>query len=654
MLYKDIQILEQKTLTTAKPTPIPLGASWLLAYIEGLFRRRPRQKKLFAQAEHVMALEAQYAPMTDVALAQEVTRVKTVFRLTRDTAADVTTALALVRETAFRVTGMRPYKTQIAGALGIFAHCIVEMATGEGKTLTAALAASIIAFRGRGCHVLTSNDYLAARDAATMMPLFTALGLRCTAITQGMTPEARRCAYAEDITYATSKEVVADYLRDQLALGICHNPTKMFTRALCHKALPITMQRGLYCAVVDEADSVLCDGGSTPLIISTPDPDAPEVAQYQAASDMAKNMRRGLEYQANMVFREIKLTPFGRQHLSRCLDKTPWAKLGRAAELLMQALEAREFFHESIQYVIHEGKVVLVDEPTGRIMPDHEWRDGLHQAVSAKEGLEIIPPKATSAQSTFQDFFRRYSIMGGMTGTAWEARGELYQFYNLHVVKIPTHRPLRRVLSGRALHEDVNAKITHIVHIVTERQAKGQPVLVGTSSIEASETVASALVGAGVPHATLNATHHAKEADIVAEAGQWGKVTVATNMAGRGTDITLSPQTREVGGLLVILTERYTSRRVDRQLHGRSGRQGDVGEVMEIIALSDILFNNHPLCRNLLTLLKNIPLVGQRLAFWVVGVLQWCRSRKETIVRRRMVKANQQFARMISYASHSH
>lgn len=645
----DVQLLEQKYAASAPPEKIPLGVAWMVARLENLCRPRPCARLLNRQAEAVMAQEERYAGMRDQALAHELAAIRGVFRLQRDTRQDVMQALALLRELAFRVTGLRPYACQIAGALGIFEHCIVEMATGEGKTLTAALAAAVVSLRGKGCHVLTSNDYLAARDAGSMADFFAAAGVSCGAVTQGMSPTERCAAYAQDITYMTSKEVVADFLRDRLALGELDNPIRLLTRALCRQTVPLTVQRGLYCAIVDEADSVLCDGGGTPLIISTPDPGAPAVEQYQAASDLAVRMQRGQDYLANPVFREIKLTDEGRQRLAQTLGERPWAKPGRAAELLAQALEAREFFYEAVHYVVQEGKIVLVDEATGRIMPDHEWRDGMHQAVAAKEGLAIVPPKTTSAQSTFQDFFRRYPVMGGMTGTALEARNELYQFYDLHVVKIRPHRPVRRRISARRLHQSTCAKVADVVRIVSERQAKGQPVLVGTSSIDASMRVSTALTEAAVPHETLNAVHHSREADIVAQAGQYGRVTVATNMAGRGTDIKLTPQTSDLGGLLVILTERYSSRRVDRQLHGRSGRQGEPGEVMEIISLEDTLFAHHPIWRGLLKLLSALPLGGNRLAFAAVACLQWHSARRETALRRRMVKANQQFARMISY-----
>lgn len=646
----DAFIQMEQRHAAAPPSRIPLGVEWTVVRLERLFAHRPSQGALLARAEKVLSFEANHAGLNDATLHRLLLEKKALFRLRRETEDDRIITMSLLREVAFRVTGMRPYREQIAGALGIFERAIVEMATGEGKTLTAALAAAAQSFRGKGCHVLTSNDYLAARDAETMAGFFDALHVSWGAITQDTPQAERRSAYARDITYLTSKEVVADFLRDRLALGALDDPTKALARTAYGRQLPLTVQRGLYCAIVDEADSVLCDGGATPLIISVPGKNAPDAAQYLAASALADTLRPVRDYRTNLDFREVQLTDSGRRLLAAHVRAQRWARPGRAEELLVQALEAREFFHESVQYIVRDGKVVIVDEPTGRIMPDHEWRDGLHQAVSAKEGLEVAPPKVTSAQSTFQDFFRRYPVMGGMTGTGWEARREFLQFYDLHVVKIPTHRPVLRRVTRRVLYPDEAAKVRDIARIVAERQQAGQPVLIGTASIEASARVAAALTAAGVPHEILNAVHHSREAAIISGAGQLGAVTVATNMAGRGTDIKLGPGVRERGGLLVILTERYTSARVDRQLHGRSGRQGDPGAVIECIALSDTLLKTRPRwVKGLLRLCYAVPGVGGRIAFALVSLLQGLTTRDEAKQRRRMVKSNRQFVDMISY-----
>jgi preprotein translocase subunit SecA len=335
-----------------------------------------------------------------------------------------------------------------------------------------------------------------------------------------------------------------------------------------------------------------------------------------------------------------------------------WARRARALELVLQAVEAREFFQSSVHYVVREGKVVIVDEATGRIMPDHEWRDGLHQAVSAKEGVEVVPPRATSAQSTFQDFFLRYKTLGGMTGTAWEARREFLQFYRLAVLRIPTHRPCLRRLSYRAFHTTKAGKIRDIVGETVREHARGRAVLVGTKSIEASEQVSAALAGAGLVHEVLNAVQHEREAEIIARAGREKAVTVATNMAGRGTDIKLEGPVRDRGGLHVILTELHSSVRVDRQLHGRAGRQGDPGTVAEIISLEDDLFAAIPAwVRRLLGALLTTGFAGRpaAAAAWKIAALcQWLGDRRAFRLRRQMVKSNSYFADMISYSGKRH
>jgi preprotein translocase subunit SecA len=409
---------------------------------------------------------------------------------------------------------------------------------------------------------------------------------------------------------------------------------------------------------VDEADSVLCDGGATPLIISVPRENAPSAEQYCRASAIAETLRLGPDYRVNPRFREARLTALGRKktlHTLRGAGGKGWASRSRAVELVLQALEARNFFRESVQYVVREGKVVIVDEATGRIMPDHEWRDGLHQAVAAKEGLEVVPPRATNAQIAFQDFFLRYKKLGGMTGTAWEARGEFLQFYGLFVARLPTHRPCLRVVTHRAFHVTGEEKRRAVAEFTAREHAGGRPVLVGTRSIEGSDKISAVLTQEHIGHEVLNAVQHDREAEIVALAGRHGAVTVATNMAGRGTDIQLGQGVPEKGGLLVILTEMHASRRIDRQLHGRSGRQGDPGSVAEIICLEDALFETVPgplrrLLRLLLARAGPLRRPAAALAWKIAGLLQWLGDRRAFHQRRRMVLANRKFAEMISYS----
>jgi preprotein translocase subunit SecA len=641
----------------AKPRPVPIGLDWAVTRAELLFAVKPKRARLLASAGRVSAMQSETETLSDRDLYAAMEKTRQLFRLGREQESDILHALALVSEISFRVRGQRPYPSQTAGALGILQRCIVELAAGEGKTLVAALAAVLIGWRGKGCHVVTANDYLAARDEEEMSGLFRACGLSSASVIGTSGPEERKNAYDRDITYLTSKEAAADFLRDQMALGSLNSHSRMLINALNGGKNPRLTQRGLFCAIVDEADSVLCDGGATPLIISMPRADAPSVEQYLAASAVAEQFCPGVDFRTNIRFREAELTNLGRKKIRQSLQGAgkAWASRSRAVELVLQALEARHFFRNTIHYVVRDGKVVIVDEATGRIMPDHEWRDGIHQAVSAKEGLEVVPPRATCAQTSFQNFFLRYKMLGGMTGTAWEARNEFLQFYNLFVVRIPTHRPCIRTTDYRGFHCTNEEKLRDVTRLAAEAHASGRPVLIGTRSIEASEQVSAALLRANIAHEVLNAVHHDREAEIVALAGRSGTVTVATNMAGRGTDIKLGEGVQEMGGLLVILTEMHASRRIDRQLHGRSGRQGDPGSAAEIICLEDMLFETvpRPLRRFLHLLLAQAGALRRpacALAWKIAALLQWLGDRRALQQRRRMIFSNRKFAEMISYS----
>ncbi len=637
------------------PRRVPLGWDWFVARCELFFEKKIKTKHLLIQAQEVIALEEEFSSLSLDALRTQIRSMRDLFRLGKEDDMDLIKSMAVIREMAYRVRKEKPYVTQIAGALGILQNCIVEMATGEGKTLTAALAAVIAGWRGKGCHVVTSNDYLAARDAEIMQSFFNACLLTSASVTQGCELVHRKMAYACDITYLTSKEAAADFLRDQINLGQHKSYERVLARALVGAGLPSFVQRGLCYAIVDEADSVLCDGGSTPLIISVPRENAPKPEQYILASQIADGLETGKDFKVNQLYREIQLSDLGKKNvLATTLPPNNWAKNARAIELVTQALEARVFFKQDVHYVLHEDKVVIVDEGTGRIMPDHEWRDGMHQAVSAKEGLEVVPPRTTSNQTTFQDFFLRYKVLGGMTGTAWEARKEFLQFYRMNVVRIPTHKPCLRIRNYRAFHKTEQDKINDIVHCVQLEQNKGRAVLVGTKSIKASEDISAALTKHNIKHEVLNALQHEKEAGIISEAGYPHAVTVATNMAGRGTDIKLMPGVDEKGGLHVILSEMHSSARIDRQLYGRSARQGDPGSYADIICIEDDLFLTLPtwsikLLQKLLQITKCKKITDSVL--WAIARLcQYLGDLKALKMRKDMIKANHYFADMISYS----
>ena len=581
--------------TRGKELPKGVDAAWDAA-IGMAGRLMPRSRRLLRRAADVLAMERQFADLADARLKQAALDMRDLFRCGREKPDDLTRAFAIVREVAFRQRGEKPFLVQVAGALAIESGCIAEMATGEGKTLTATMPATIFGWRGRGCHVITVNDYLAKRDAEWMSDIYNFCGLNVAHIEQGMAPADRRAAYQADITYCTNKEVTADFLRDRLSLGRMQGlPSALLSKIIDGAGTDRLVQRGLHYAIVDEADSVLIDEAVTPLIISGQAPNEEQVEAFSQAAEMAGQLERDQHYKVNFRYHEVDLTSAGRQRVEELCEDLGgiWAGARRREELVTQALTAKELYVQGKQYVIQEGKVVIVDEFTGRLMPDREWRDGLHQAVSAKEQLEVEPPKDTYARISFQRFFRLYRQLSGMTGTATEATREFWQIYHRPVTVIPTNRPCIRRMSPDRVFATEQAKWQAILDEIRQTHQAGRPVLVGTRSVRASEHLSGLLTQAELEHQVLNAVRHAEEATIVAEAGQPGRVTVATNMAGRGTDIKLGRGVAEAGGLHVIATERHEAGRVDRQLFGRCARQGDPGSAVAMVSLEDELLRRH-------------------------------------------------------------
>jgi len=481
--------------------------------------------------------------------------------------------------------------------LALNAGCVTEMATGEGKTLTATMPATIAGWRGHGCHVITVNDYLASRDAEWMGQIYRFCGLTVAFIEQQMPPEKRRKAYLADITYCTNKEVTADFLRDRLVLGnskgLC---TSLLDKIITgSKATDRLVQRGLTCAIVDEADSILVDEAVTPLIISGEAPNPEQIESFQQAADVASQLKPEVDYRINHRYREVELTAQGETTLTELTEHIGnfWKGNRRRLELINQALTAKELYLLDKHYVIDNNKVVIVDEFTGRMMPDRTWRDGLHQAIEAKEKVEINPPKDTYARISFQRFFRMYNKLSGMTGTASEASSEFWQIYHLPVVSIPTNHPCARKNLPTVVLPTEAAKWARIVQEIRQVLNTGRPILVGTRSVRASEQLSELLKAQTLDHQVLNAVYHEQEAQIVAQAGQRGKITVATNMAGRGTDIKLERRVAQLGGLHVIAAEPNESARIDRQLYGRCARQGDPGTAQGIFSLNDEIVSRY-------------------------------------------------------------
>jgi preprotein translocase subunit SecA len=509
----------------------------------------------------------------------------------------VARVFALVREAATRTLGERPYDVQVIGGRVLLAGMIAEMETGEGKTLTATLPACTAALAGLPVHIVTVNDYLAERDATWMGPVYAALGLRVGTIVHGLDPAARRAAYASDVTYCTNKEVTFDYLRDRITLGPQPSRSQLQLERLYGGDARVRrlIHRGLYYAIVDEADSVLVDEARTPLIISGGANENPEQRVYQEALTLAGALGAGRHFTLDERERTARLLPAGVAQLETLAAPlgAVWQGRHRREDLVRQALTAIHLIERDKHYLVKDGKVQIIDEYTGRVMADRSWEHGLHQLIEAKEGCIITGRNDPLARISYQRFFRRYLRLAGMTGTAREVAGELWAVYRLAVVSVPANRPVIRRSVGDQVFATAAAKWAAVVGRIAEVHRSGRPVLVGTRSVAASEHLSALLTSAGLPHQVLNARQDAEEAEIVARAGEPGRITVATNMAGRGTDIKLAPGLAARGGLHVIATERHEAGRIDRQLFGRCGRQGDPGSYEVFASLEDDLVVMH-------------------------------------------------------------
>lgn len=503
----------------------------------------------------------------------------------------VAEGFALVRERAGRTLGLRHFECQMMGGWALLQGSVAEMETGEGKTLTATLAASVAALAGLPVHVITVNDYLTARDAAWMAPVYESLGLTVGIVTHDVPPPMRREQYQSDITYATNKEIVFDYLRDRMALGDRTESTRLYAEHLLGTARTGgLLLRGLYYAIVDEADSILIDEARTPLIISGGQSGEQEAFLAEALR-LGQALEQGRHYTLDEDERRVTLSEAGTQWLQQAVvDHDPmWRGHRRREEIVRKALEALHLFHRDEHYLVRDDKVAIVDEFTGRVMADRSWERGLHQLIELKEGCPISAARDTLARISYQRFFRRYLHLSGMTGTAAEVRAELMDVYRLSVTRIPTNRAVQRRLIPDRVFNTLDEKWAAVLQRVRSLHESGHPVLVGTRSVASSEHLSELLTAEALEHRVLNAKFDAEEAQIIASAGERGQITIATNMAGRGTDIKLADEVRAGGGLHVILTERHEAARIDRQLAGRCGRQGDPGSVEALLSIEDPL-----------------------------------------------------------------
>ena len=614
------------------PQRVPRGAErvFTMGLFTKLFGTRSERevKKLEPQVEAVMALEEPYKKLTDQELRAKTQEFKDRYASGETLDALLPEAFAVCREAADRVLGMRPYRVQVVGGIVLHQGRIAEMKTGEGKTLVAILPAYLNALAGRGVHIVTVNDYLAKRDSEWMGKVYRFLGLSVGLIVHDLTAEQRRAAYAADITYGTNNELGFDYLRDNMAI---------YKQEM--------VQRGHAFAIVDEVDSILIDEARTPLIISGKGEESSKL--YEMADYFVSRLKKQVfsttdnkelqdQYDCDYIVdekdRSVSLTQKGIEKAEQFFNVENLADPENAtlSHHINQAMKARGLMKRDIDYVVKDGEVIIVDEFTGRLMYGRRYNEGLHQAIEAKEGVKVASENKTLATITFQNYFRLYDKLSGMTGTALTEDAEFREIYKLPVEVIPSNKPVQRVDHEDLVYRTIQAKYNAVADDVERRHAKGQPVLVGTVSIESSEKLSAALTKRGIAHEVLNAKHHEREAHIVAQAGRYGAVTIATNMAGRGTDILLGGNPDELvrerleyegltmedvtpeqleqfnaeaketckaerervlaaGGLTVIGTERHESRRIDNQLRGRSGRQGDPGETQFYLSLEDDL-----------------------------------------------------------------
>ena len=550
------------------------GVICLLSFLQRLLGNNNAKeiKKMRAIADHINEIEPNYVKLSDANLVAKTDEFKR--RLQKGETLDdiLPEAFAVVREASKRVLGMRHFDVQLIGGICLHRGNIAEMRTGEGKTLVATLPVYLNALTGNGVHVVTVNDYLATRDSEQMGRLYNFLGLSTGLIVANLDYNQRKEAYACDITYGTNNEFGFDYLRDNMVSDISQ-----------------MVQRPLNYAIVDEVDSILIDEARTPLIISGPGQRSTD--NYYKLAKIVPHLVKDEDYTIDEKQKTIAPTDSGIAKVEKMLgvENLYDAENIELNHLLGASLRAYAMMHRDTDYVVKDGEVVIVDEFTGRLMFGRRYSDGLHQAIEAKEGLKVERESQTLASITFQNYFRMYKKLAGMTGTAKTEEKEFIDIYGLEVLPIPPNKPLARVDLPDQIFKTKAAKYRAVVRNAVERHQTGQPILIGTTSITQSEELSDMLLRAGVPHKVLNAKHHEKEAEIVADAGQMGMVTIATNMAGRGTDITLGEGVPELGGLAILGTERHESRRIDNQLRGRAGRQGDPGSSQFFLSLEDDL-----------------------------------------------------------------
>lgn len=626
---------------------------WSIQWL-GLEKRR-----LQADAQRVLALHQEWASWDTARLDVRLTELRQAFRLGKVAGAAAqrrlrVEGLAAVSLVAERVLQRTPYEVQLLAALAMDERLVVQMAAGEGKTLAVALVGAMNGWRGMPCHVVTSNDYLAQRDAELMRPLYERCGVRVASVVHGMDTATLRNAYACDVVYATSKQLLADFLLDQIALNGRTGTVRRRLHELQQQG-GCSRTRGVYTAIVDEADSVLIDEANTPLIISASQPNPMLSAAVLAARSVVDELEAGRDYEVDPRLHHVELTAAGRDRVAALTARLPpvWHAPERRDDLVRQAISARDIFLRDRHYIVEDGKVQILDENTGRVMEGRTWSLGLHQAIEASEGLEISHPSKTMARLSFQEFFRNYHRLSGASGTLQGVRGELWWTYGLLSFVVPPRLPSRLKVPPLRAFTSMAEKTEALVREVQLLHAAELPVLVGTRRLADSEHIERVLVSLGLRCSLLNARQSAWEAEIIAEAGRPGQITVATNMAGRGTDILIDADIAHRGGLQVLMFEPHEAARVDWQLFGRAGRQGHPGWAQGFVCPQDDLLVRHlPLwAKPLLLLSERSAAVSQRVLPPLVLLAQRRSQRRDTRQRKLLLKRETQLRKQLSFTA---
>jgi preprotein translocase subunit SecA len=628
----------------------------LHTFVGKIYKTLISPSRIRKRAEKIHQRSLELSSLSNDELNQKLQELRKQFRFNRiDTNQQFDEALSHVAEVCFRTLEMRPYAVQLMGTIAQQLGFAIQMLPGEGKTVTAALSGVLAAWTGKPCHIVTSNDYLATRDAEIMRPLYEGCFLTVGSIDGTLEQPQRKESYLCDVVYGTSNEFLADFLRDQMAVGHIDFEQYLIGKLKKVHGSSTQVMNGIHTAIVDEADSVLADEATTPLIISAPSKND----MLKQAAMQAKLISDQLEYKVHYnklpKFQEIELTDLGKDEvyeLTRPLDPI-WRSEERSEFLVKQALTAREFYHRNTHYIVDdEGKIVIVDEKTGRMMESRSWGSGLHQAVEAKEGVELTDPTETHTRMSFQRFFRLYTKLSGMSGTLQALDKEFWQIYKLPTIEIPKNIPNTYDLLPYKLYSTKKQKWDAVIEDVLEVHKTGRPILIGTRSIEDSETVADMLKQKGIYGVVLNALYHKEEAEIIQDAGNLRSVTIATNMAGRGTDIKIPESVVNIGGLHVIATSRHESKRIDRQLYGRAARQGQPGTVQPIISLEDELLESFcpEWIRNSLKVVLGFPL-GKQICSLIYFYYQYKAEGFSSKIRSKILEKDFSLNDMLSFTN---